>query len=300
MVLLGSTVAAYVNQRGDIAALQDKVAPQQHDVAALQAEQEQWRDPAYVEQQARQRLKFVKPGERSYTVLDAEPVHRHRRPRARGGRTRRAAALVRDRLAVHPHRRRARGAPVTARADLPPVAQADLDAVSRQLGRAGPRRRRGGPPLPVRRTRRRAHRAAAARRHAVPDLVLRHLPPPHRRAVDAREPGRDARDERPARGRSRAARSGMPPRTSTTSSAAPSSVTCPRSPGSRPAACRPGSSACTCSSPTRSAPGPGSTRSATRPSRCSTRGGSATRARPTRRATPSGAAHDVTDAGSAP
>ncbi len=28
---------------------------------------------AYVEQQARQRLKFVKPGERSYTVLDPEP-----------------------------------------------------------------------------------------------------------------------------------------------------------------------------------------------------------------------------------
>ena len=73
MVLLGSTVAAYVNQRGDIAALQDKVASQQHDVAALQAEQDRWRDPAFVEQQARQRLKFVKPGERSYTVLDAEP-----------------------------------------------------------------------------------------------------------------------------------------------------------------------------------------------------------------------------------
>lgn len=73
MVLLGSTVAAYVGQRGDIAALQDKVAGQEQDVAALKAEQERWRDPAYVEQQARQRLKFVKPGERSYTVLDPEP-----------------------------------------------------------------------------------------------------------------------------------------------------------------------------------------------------------------------------------
>ena len=74
MVLLGSTVAAYVGQRGDIAALQDKVAAQERDVAELQAEQQRWRDPAYVEQQARQRLKFVKPGERSYTVLDAEPA----------------------------------------------------------------------------------------------------------------------------------------------------------------------------------------------------------------------------------
>jgi cell division protein FtsB len=73
MVLLGSTVAAYVGQQGDIAALQDKVSGQEQDVAALQAEQDRWRDPAYVEQQARQRLKFVKPGERSYTVLDATP-----------------------------------------------------------------------------------------------------------------------------------------------------------------------------------------------------------------------------------
>ena len=74
MVLLGSTVAAYVGQQGDISALKDKVAAQEQDVAALQAEQQRWRDPAYVEQQARQRLKFVKPGERSYTVLDAEPA----------------------------------------------------------------------------------------------------------------------------------------------------------------------------------------------------------------------------------
>jgi len=74
MVLLGSTVAAYVGQQGDIAALEDRVAGQEQDVAALEAQQERWRDPAYVEQQARQRLKFVKPGERSYTVLDAEPA----------------------------------------------------------------------------------------------------------------------------------------------------------------------------------------------------------------------------------
>ena len=51
-----------------------KVAAQEQDVAALEGERERWRDPAYVEQQARQRLKFVKPGERSYTVLDPEPT----------------------------------------------------------------------------------------------------------------------------------------------------------------------------------------------------------------------------------
>ena len=49
------------------------MATQERDVADLEDERERWRDPAYVEQQARQRLKFVKPGERSYTVLDADP-----------------------------------------------------------------------------------------------------------------------------------------------------------------------------------------------------------------------------------
>ncbi len=73
-VLLGSTVAAWFHQQTEIAALRDHVAAQEQDVADLRAEQERWTDPAYVEQQARQRLKFVKPGERSYTVLDPVPA----------------------------------------------------------------------------------------------------------------------------------------------------------------------------------------------------------------------------------
>ena len=72
-VLLGSTVAAWFHQRSEIAALRDQVAAQEQDVADLRAERERWSDPAYVEQQARQRLKFVRPGERSYTVLDPVP-----------------------------------------------------------------------------------------------------------------------------------------------------------------------------------------------------------------------------------
>ncbi|MGL4743473.1 MAG: FtsB family cell division protein [Dermatophilaceae bacterium] len=72
-VLLGPTIAAWLGQRADIAALREQVADQERDVAALDAERDRWRDPAYVEQQARQRLKFVKPGERSYTVIDPEP-----------------------------------------------------------------------------------------------------------------------------------------------------------------------------------------------------------------------------------
>ena len=73
VVLLTSSVAAWVHQQGQIAALRDKVASQEADVAALRDERQRWNDPAYVEQQARQRLKFVRPGEMAYTVLDPDP-----------------------------------------------------------------------------------------------------------------------------------------------------------------------------------------------------------------------------------
>ena len=42
-------------------------------VEELQKEQARWSDNAYVEQQARERLKFVKIGDRSYTVIDGDP-----------------------------------------------------------------------------------------------------------------------------------------------------------------------------------------------------------------------------------
>ena len=73
-VLLASSVAAWFHQRSEIAALRDQVAAQEADVASLRAERERWNDPAYVEQQARERLKFVRPGERAFTVLDPQPA----------------------------------------------------------------------------------------------------------------------------------------------------------------------------------------------------------------------------------
>lgn len=70
VVLVAPTLRAYVQQQSDISALRDKVAQQKVTVEDLQQEQARWEDPAYVEQQARTRLKFVKVGEKSYTVLD--------------------------------------------------------------------------------------------------------------------------------------------------------------------------------------------------------------------------------------
>lgn len=72
VVLVAPTLRAYIEQKSDINALREKVARQKVTVEELQREQARWEDPAYVEQQARTRLKFVKVGEKSYTVIDPE------------------------------------------------------------------------------------------------------------------------------------------------------------------------------------------------------------------------------------
>jgi cell division protein FtsB len=73
-VTLIPTLRTTLNQQSQISDLRGHLAQQRDKVAALQREQRHWRDPAYVEQQARERLKFVRVGETSYTVIDAETV----------------------------------------------------------------------------------------------------------------------------------------------------------------------------------------------------------------------------------
>jgi cell division protein FtsB len=73
-VTLIPTLRSTLNQRSQINDLRSQLAQKRETVAALQQEQQQWTDPAYVEQQARERLKFVRVGETSYTVIDVEPA----------------------------------------------------------------------------------------------------------------------------------------------------------------------------------------------------------------------------------
>ena len=65
-----------LNQQSQINALRDRIAQQRQTVAGLQQEEQKWLDPAYVEQQARERLKLVRVGDKSFTVIDgvAAPV----------------------------------------------------------------------------------------------------------------------------------------------------------------------------------------------------------------------------------
>jgi cell division protein FtsB len=71
-VALIPALRSTLSQQSQINGLRDRIAQQRQSVAALEQEQQQWTDPAYVEQQARERLKFVRVGEESFTVIDGD------------------------------------------------------------------------------------------------------------------------------------------------------------------------------------------------------------------------------------
>lgn len=68
------TVGTYIDQRQQIAALEQSVQVSTDEVATLQAERERWADPAYVTSQARSRLYYKKPGEVVYLVDNDLPA----------------------------------------------------------------------------------------------------------------------------------------------------------------------------------------------------------------------------------
>ncbi|MBO3129862.1 FtsB family cell division protein [Dermatophilus congolensis] len=72
LLMLVPTVRAYVAQKAQLASLQQEASDRQKNINTLQGELKRWDDQTYVEQQARERLKFVKPGETRYIVLGAE------------------------------------------------------------------------------------------------------------------------------------------------------------------------------------------------------------------------------------
>ena len=70
-ISLAYPLREYLAQRSDIGDYRQRVAEQRDRVAALDAAHQRWQDPAYVETQARQRLRYVMPGETAYVVLEA-------------------------------------------------------------------------------------------------------------------------------------------------------------------------------------------------------------------------------------
>lgn len=71
-ISLAYPLREYLAQRGDISEYEARVREQRARVAELEKAQQRWSDPAYVEAQARQRLRYVMPGEIAYVVLEAD------------------------------------------------------------------------------------------------------------------------------------------------------------------------------------------------------------------------------------
>src|SRR4051812_3785823 len=72
VVSFASSLKAYLQQRDHIDDLRAQIALRTQAIDELESEKERWKDPAYVEKEARERFGYVMPGETSYVVLDAD------------------------------------------------------------------------------------------------------------------------------------------------------------------------------------------------------------------------------------
>jgi len=72
VVILASPFQTYLGRRAAVAGSQRQQRDLAARVAQLQAQNNLWQDPAYVERQARVRLQYIRPGDTLYTVLDAQ------------------------------------------------------------------------------------------------------------------------------------------------------------------------------------------------------------------------------------
>lgn len=71
-ISLAYPLREYLDQRGDIGELRTRVAQQKERVDELEKAKARWQDKTYVEAQARERLRYVMPGEIAYVVLEAD------------------------------------------------------------------------------------------------------------------------------------------------------------------------------------------------------------------------------------
>ena len=70
VVILSPALRVLAEQQQEISQLEDTLAASSLEVVQLEEQRERWKDPAYVETQARERLMFVYPGDITYLVID--------------------------------------------------------------------------------------------------------------------------------------------------------------------------------------------------------------------------------------
>jgi cell division protein FtsB len=89
VVALAYPLRQYISQRSEIAEQQRQAEQARDRVEELRDAKARWQDPAYVEQQARRHLHYVRPGEIGFTLPDVQDrTEPERRYRDRSGATR--------------------------------------------------------------------------------------------------------------------------------------------------------------------------------------------------------------------
>ncbi|MGW0827414.1 FtsB family cell division protein [Streptomyces sp. NPDC002845] len=78
IVALAYPMRQYVSQRADIAELERQREEARERVERLRDLKARWQDDAYAEQQIRQRLHYVMPGETGYIVIDPDTAKQSR------------------------------------------------------------------------------------------------------------------------------------------------------------------------------------------------------------------------------
>ncbi|MFJ5531522.1 septum formation initiator family protein [Streptomyces sp. NPDC093261] len=78
IVALAYPIRQYVSQRAEIADLERQRQEARNRVEQLRDLKARWQDDAYAEQQIRQRLHYVMPGETGFIVVDPDPARQSR------------------------------------------------------------------------------------------------------------------------------------------------------------------------------------------------------------------------------
>ena len=68
-LILSPNVSTFVQQQREISQLRESVRQHREAVDSIDAERAQWKDPAYVRAQARDRLSYVLPGETQLSII---------------------------------------------------------------------------------------------------------------------------------------------------------------------------------------------------------------------------------------
>lgn len=86
VVALAYPIRQYVSQRAEIAEMEQRREEARQRVEDLRDLKARWQDDAYAEQQIRERLHYVMPGETGYVVIDPDTAKQSRTTRGTLGR----------------------------------------------------------------------------------------------------------------------------------------------------------------------------------------------------------------------